>query len=498
MVAPRSRPDVLCVVLDCARAATLNATEPSKDRFLNWARLLRESVLFDHAVAPSSWTLPSHASMFTGKYPWEHGLLHGGTTTLTGTLPTMARDLRELGYTTASFSANPLIGSSTGLAAGFDVALSGRFLDCYLRPLSGRLTGPSSGVPTERSPLLKRLEAESGLTIRAALKKVALFQPLAFDLLLRSAARVRGGDHVLRSDVAPWIEIAMREWLGSVDQSRPCFGFVNLLDAHEPYLCLPEEIASWREWFAAMKVRQDSLQQFFGTRMPSATDLEVLHRLYLESLGVADRRLGAILELFAHYRDLDNTIVIVTSDHGQAFGEGGQVYHGRGTTDEIVRVPLAVRFPQSLGYRGITHRWFSTAALREKIVQPILSNTSLPGDLDDLATRPGGDAYDPVYAISDNYESPVQFEGHAAAAPFSGSLVGFRDSTKLELSLPDRRIKAFDESRSVATEVPLEEKDPTMRFLLDRLTSIAATQLPEIRYTRADSWTHLAAWGYES
>lgn len=490
-------PDILYIVVDCARAADFGTDSRSAELFPNWTRFARDSFVFDHAVAPSSWTLPSHASMFTGQYPWEHGVLHGGAPALGSASPTLARRARESGYATSCFSANPLISAPTGLIAGFETALSGRFLDCYLRPMSRSFTGPMSETSLPQSSLLKQLETESGHALRSIAKRALLTFPAGLDLLLRSAAKIRSEDGAPRSNVASWIEPELQRWLGSIDRDRPSLAFVNLLDAHEPYLCLPEEMDSFKEWFALMRVRQDSLQQFFGTRMPPADDLRVLHQLYIESLRVADRRLKGILSMYANLRDVDNTLIIVTSDHGQAFGEGGQVYHGRGTTDEIVRVPLAVRFPTASAFQGRYSGWFSTARIGERLIAPFIDG-AMP------ASEPSGWSRDPatgfdetVYAISDNYDSPHQFEGAGARAAFSGSLAAYRESTKVELSLPTRKVTAYDVGRSSGEEVPVERSDSTMRFLVDRLSYIASTQLPEIRYNTATAWTRLAAWGYD-
>jgi hypothetical protein len=115
-----------------------------------------------------------------------------------------------------------------------------------------------------------------------------------------------------------------------------------------------------------------------------------------------------------------------------------------------------------------------------------------------LLNREGTKEGDTVFAISDNYESPSQFEGRRSRTPFSGSLVAYKDSTKLELTLPDRQITAFDVSRIQAEEVPLEVQDREVRTLLDRLSDIASRQLSEIRSPNAGAWARIAAWGYDS
>ncbi|HTX63725.1 MAG TPA: sulfatase-like hydrolase/transferase [Acidimicrobiales bacterium] len=493
--APRP-PDILYVVLDCARATDLNSGPTSRERYPNWARLTGSSLVFDHAIAPASWTLPSHASMFTGKYPWEHLVLHGGTPVLGAEFVTLADETRRLGYATACFSANPLVGRSTGLVRGFDTAYSGRFLDCYLRPLSSHLTGPVSEHEHGRSSLLKRIETETGHTLRSSVKKALLLYPAIFDLFVRAAAKVRSERDGLPSEASPWIEPTLSSWLDSVDPSRPCFAFVNLLDAHEPYLALPERIDSWTEWFARMSVRQDSLQQFFGTRMPSEDDCAVLYELYQEALRIADRRLGQIVDRFERVRDPANTIVVVTSDHGQAFGEGGQVYHGRGTTDEIVRVPLAVRFPERLGLHGVVPDWTSTAMLGPAVLLPSIWETSGPQRPAPYGAAKDEAGTEPVFAISDNYDSPEQFE--RSPTPFSGSLVAYRGSVKVELKLPDHRLRAFDEDQPGRPEVALEQKNRSTQQVVEQLKRIASSHLKELTPMRNPAWARLAAWGYDS
>ncbi|MCI4340719.1 MAG: sulfatase-like hydrolase/transferase, partial [Thermoplasmata archaeon] len=138
-----SRPNVLVIVMDCVRAPEFSVGSETLSGMPYCTGLARESIDFRRAVAPASWTIPSHASLFTGLYPWDHRLHSRGAPQLPAGLPDLAASLSASGYRTASFSSNPFVSDLSGLTRGFETAAWGGWWERYARHL--RLDRPPGG-----------------------------------------------------------------------------------------------------------------------------------------------------------------------------------------------------------------------------------------------------------------------------------------------------------------------------------------------------------------
>ena len=115
-----SKANIILLVLDTQRADRLSCYGYPKETSPQLDRFAAEATLFTHAIAPAQWTVPSHASMFTGLYPSRHGLLQMDGL-LSPTFPTLAERLQQIGYYTAGFSNNIMVGViENGLERGFD------------------------------------------------------------------------------------------------------------------------------------------------------------------------------------------------------------------------------------------------------------------------------------------------------------------------------------------------------------------------------------------
>lgn len=293
-------PNVLFIVLDTQRAAStglhgaVRPTTPFLDQFA------REGVWFERAIAPSSWTLPSHAAMFTGR-PIDD-LRVGWSTPLDDRLPTLAEALAERGYATAGFVANnKYLSDVYGLGRGFGV-----WRDQAILP----------GTFIVHSWLARTL-AES------ARHRLGIYQ-------------------LLRRKTADRVNTEFLDWLDGSDQ-RPFFAFLNFYDPHMPYL----PPAPWN-------LRFSDTQPFYwidGERPDSSyTPVETAELLaaYESSIAYLDNRLEALFGSLRERGRLENTLVVITSDHGEEFGEDGSFEHGRHLTLAATHVPLVVRHPRAI------------------------------------------------------------------------------------------------------------------------------------------------------
>ena len=160
-------PNVLLIVMDTVSAQHMSLYGYPRDTTPNLARLARKGVRFQHARSTAPWTLPSHASMFTGR--WPHDLSVGYGQPLDASAPTLAESLRDRGYATGGFVANTLYCSAeTGLNRGFihyeDHELTPSVPDPFRRIRSSRPQKSSSGSPLNRPAVQPSPRLRSGRT----------------------------------------------------------------------------------------------------------------------------------------------------------------------------------------------------------------------------------------------------------------------------------------------------------------------------------------------
>jgi len=289
--------NVLLVVLDTVRADATGAacTDPAWQGLTpNLDRLASEGTTFSNAWATAPWTVPSHASIFTGLLPSEHGSTWGHTR-LGESYPTLSELMGRGGYATAAFFSNPwLADRTTGMLRGFGV----------------RAETPVGG--------LNELTAADG---------------------------DQGGREVMRT-AAGWLMAARGE--------RPFFAFVNFLEAHLPFNP-PAEV---RQRFLAdlppaaqvpIQLGHEFNAGLIGTER---IDWRRVRRLYGGDVYTSDWLLGDLITALKQQRLYDRTIIVVTSDHGENLGDHGLMDHQFSVHETLLRVPLIIRDPTGRLARG--------------------------------------------------------------------------------------------------------------------------------------------------
>lgn len=308
---PPEAPNVLLLILDTVRAGSLGLYGREREtspRLEAWAE---RGVVFDRAYAASPWTLPSHASFFTGRLPHETGT--GFYRPLDGTWPTLAEVLARRGYETAGFTANLVYTTYVqGLDRGFI-----HYEDYPVSPGQVLLSG-ALGRELLTSTRLRDLTDWHELANR------------------KSAERVN-------RDFLAWLDGRSEE-----EAARPWFAFLNYFDAHEPYLPPPpfdrrfgpaverEPLRHWGGLRAGNEARRPD--DYRRTPRDVAADLEA----YEEATAYADDRLGALLEALESRGVLERTLVVIASDHGEQHGEHGLFYHWNSLYLPLLHVPLVL------------------------------------------------------------------------------------------------------------------------------------------------------------
>jgi sulfatase-like protein len=308
------QPNVLLIVFDTARADAFEPYGAEVGASPAIAQLSGRGHALPAAYAPSNWTLPSHVSMFSGLSPRATGLTQapGGKPVNCRPYVEAMRDrllpevLRRSGYSTRGASANAWISSGTGLATGFDEfhdVVAPRQLKVNEAGLKGRL----------------RWMLES--------------------------ARARSDDG------AAQIELLLRQWLKD-EPPRPFFWFVNLVECHSPYL--PPKPYNDTNIVSRLRTANDvhryqtvgGVWRACATRDPISTSaLGRMRYLYGRSIKALDDWLARLLEEMDRQSLLDDTLVIVTSDHGENLGESNLIGHAFSLDERLIHIPMLTSGP---------------------------------------------------------------------------------------------------------------------------------------------------------
>lgn len=411
LASPGAAPNVLLIILDTVRASALGlygaerATSPAIDS------LAAESIVFDQAIAPAPWTLPSHASMFTGHGAGE--LAAGWRRPFDGAFPSVAAIFRDQGYATGAFVGNTYYTHyESGVTRGFDVV---RDFDVSLSQIVWSTT-------VGQTPFIDQLMwARSWSAVGAAFR--------TFDLTVNAEP---DNDRRLAGEVIP----QFLDWQRSLG-TRPFFAFINLFDAHAPYSTPPR-------W-----------DRTFGSRARDRYD---------GGIAYMDAMLDSALRVLKVRGVLERTIVVITSDHGEQFGEHGLHDHGNSLYLPLLHVPLLIHDPNRV----------SSPPRR---VARVVSLRNLAASLLDLAGRPSDGSIPGVSLMRDTSGEAVSETGRVddqrqdspAAHGDMASLVS--DSLHLIVNA-DGKVELFNHVRdpqelsNLATDA---RRCPVVALLLRRL-----------------------------
>jgi uncharacterized sulfatase len=349
MVSAHRKPNILLVVLDTHRRDRLTCYGCSRGITPNLDAFAQRATVFENAIAPAQWTIPSHASLFSGEPPSVHRALQAGDV-LQPRFTTLAEHLRSQGYRTVGFCNNPLVGVlDNGLTRGFDAFYN----YCGAFP-SGR-NGTETGVlrPFRRlSELALHALREVSRPIQSSFAdSSALFQgaldPFWVPIWTR-VANFKGNTPRSIRDVA---RFARREMSTAEDQ--PHFVFVNLMETHLPY-SPPEDFVEAFVPGHEESAARDFLRAFnrqagdwFTPPEVPFSDLQgrALAQMYDAEVAYQDHLLGELLEVLEKPLHRDRTLVVFVADHGEMLGEHQLMGHAFGVFQELIQVPLLIRLP---------------------------------------------------------------------------------------------------------------------------------------------------------
>jgi arylsulfatase A-like enzyme len=298
----RSPPNIVLVVIDALRADHLGVYGYHRDTSPNIDRLATSGTLFLNAGAPSSWTKPSIASLFTSRQPSEHGAV-SFRHHLDDDLPTLAELLRARGYRTLGVSGNFVhITVRNGFAKGFDL-------------------WNSEGVAVDEA------DEHSLLTLSTA----------------------DGGRRAQRAPGGPEINRRVEEMLGSL-RGEPLFLYVHYMEPHPGFDPPPHHLDRFLRnpgYHATAPLATASYVSTLAKRgaHPAREEVERLIDLYDAEIAAVDEAFGGLLRILAA-AGVAEPVVVIVADHGEEFLDHDGWFHGRHLHGEVLDVPLIIRDPR--------------------------------------------------------------------------------------------------------------------------------------------------------
>lgn len=347
-------PNVLLIVLDVVRAASTTVGGYSRQTTPSLERIGREGATFTQAWSTAPWTLPSHASLFTGRYPtslradYRHGMESG--------VNDLASVLRARGYQTVGITGNAYYTS-------WDARIGQHFDDWRDYRISPRQV-LLSAWPWQMN-VVRAIEHASGTRAKlSAIRHGSFRAPATLSFDARHATQVRRD---------------FLRWQATIPEGTPFFAFLNMFDAHRPRYAPSPYLARF-------------------TATPRGRDY------YDGAIAYMDDEIGTILDSLAARGALANTLVIVTGDHGELFGEHDLFGHSTSTWRDVLWVPLVMRYPGKIpaGTRVTTPVSLrDVAATTLALVGGRDSTTQLPGgSLVGLFRGDPATARSPVFAFA--------------------------------------------------------------------------------------------------
>jgi arylsulfatase A-like enzyme len=346
--APPDPPNILFIVIDTLRADHVSSYGYERSTSPNIDNLAKQGALFEKAFSTAPYTAPAHASLLTGRYPHDHGVQWVTRKPIfDGRYLTLPEALRARGYRTAAFSANRFwFTREQGFGRGFT-----RFDDTF------------------RSPVKMATRTIYGHTIEETIIK-GIFEDYPWR---RRASEVN-------SSVLRWLK---------QDSAKPFFAFLNYFDVHDPYFAPQPH----RSRFSVLENPGGILNSYQDRFNPKLTPQQIQNEIdaYDGAISYVDDHIARLLTQIQDLGLGNNLLVIITSDHGEAFGEHGTFLHPNSVYLEEIHVPLVLWQPGRI-----------PAGVR--VSQPV-TNAALPATIMHLIAKGGQDVF-PIQSLTPFWENP--------------------------------------------------------------------------------------------
>ncbi len=384
-------PHIILIVLDTTGARHLSLYGYPRPTSPQMERLADDCRVYSRCYAPGCWTVPSHGSLFTGLYPSQHGACEGSFL-IGDNLQHLTAVLKMAGYRTLGISSNGLVSPATGLCGAFD-----EFVDFGRHDLHRFFHNFTGEAQKDTGELGRRLKQALTLREAVALTLTYLKETGGVGQLSRTArhlARRLLQDFWHPSPVAKsagytektlaWVRRTLPRLAREPEQ--PFFLFINLMEAHQTY----RPPLRWRR-FSRWRDRAWVDPQRFYRRPPDPETAQLVttyRNLYDDEVLYQDDLLGRLWRTLRQSPAFENTAVIITSDHGEHLGEKGHYTHILSLYNELLWVPLLIRYPRGWAAPGTDNRLVSLTDLYATVLDLVDSPLPRPATSSSLLEPP--------------------------------------------------------------------------------------------------------------
>lgn len=303
------------IVLDTVRKDRISVYNDDVDFTQNIEEFAEDATVFQDAVSQAPWTLPSHGSMFTGQYPWEHNATQKQLY-LDTDRELLPEKFENEGYSTGCFTSNTWISSHTGMADGFQE------IDNFFGILPNDLMSDKAGK------VWRWLNHGRGEWL--------------MNKLLGIGERIHWMTAGMKNSTKTPQVIEKAEKFAENNREDEFFLFLNFMDAHLPYYP-PEEYKQKHAPDVDPKEICQEAHRHNGDI--EKADFEASSKLYDAEIDFLDDQLGNLFEFFEDQGLMEDTVFVVVSDHGENLGEDGMLGHQFSVSEQLVSVPMMIKAP---------------------------------------------------------------------------------------------------------------------------------------------------------
>ncbi|CQR48727.1 sulfatase [Haloferax massiliensis] len=387
------------------------------------AELAQQGISFESAFATGPATAVSFPGILTGTLP----LSCGGLGPLNEDRPRLATEMQKNGFHTAGFQSNPFLSHHFNYDDGFDT------FEDYQNPLMGIATKIFPRGIEVNHPKLRKIDDKVNFTKRIK----DIYQ------LFRGKPRPYVSAEVITDDCITWID----------DVESDFFAWAHYMDVHHP--CYPPE--KYRTEFGVKNVTQEEVSEWYSAliRSPDSLgteELDALERLYRAAIKYTDEQIKRILDKLKQMGQLEDTLIIYTSDHGELFGDHDLYGKPERMYDELLQVPLLVAN--------------GPAKLRETTTD-LISLMDIPGIIFDSVEVDAPEAYEGIIPSQENREYIIaehQVEGDA--------VIGVRsDKWLFELDQIRGEKRLFEITSDQITETPTDAGGELVQSIAEKRLS---------------------------
>jgi arylsulfatase A-like enzyme len=384
---PDNFPNIILVVMDTAGARRCSLYGHSRETTPGLAHIARDGILYHSCFATSPWTIPSHLSLFSGLYPSELGL-EDKANQVPEVFYTLPEVLQQMGYHTVGISCNGLVGHQRGFDVFYEMdtpffsegyhqdKVNTKFIKGLTDRELGRLWHFLQYIIQEKRFLFP---------IQNVLER--LYKKYCVDLYYKTSGATKRTFKLAK--------YLIKKYQGK----KPLFLFINLMETHWKY----NPPLSYHNIINISKQERQQLYQYdhqdFYIQELSPEIMSKIYLLYEQGLYFLDERLLDFYRFLEVQGAKDNSLLVITSDHGEALGEHGLWGHIFGLYNEILQIPLVVKYPAGLAEPGESRRLAQLNDLFATILEVVDAPLPLPESSRSLLSA------DREYAFAEHYQN---------------------------------------------------------------------------------------------